>query len=357
VSKNKPARVDPDSASAQPVSVSVLTPPVLLQTYDDVEWERFVLEWVEGATPAYVHLDRIGGSGDKGRDIVAYTGAPNTLCDLDVFQCKHYAHPLMPSDIWRELGKLCVYTHRSDYRVPRHYRIVAPRGVGGSLGDLLTKPDQIRQGLIDNWDAKCRDHITGGKPISLEGPLLDYVRAFDFTILGHVPVNQLLEQHRRTRHWHTRFKRDYPARPAAGNPPEQVQTIELRYVRQLLDAYGQHTSTLIDDVAGLSVHPRLSEHFRGCRTDFFMADGLNRFYRDQFPEGAFEHVKDQVHQGVRNTVLATHANGYVRVCATLAQAAGLPLAQTEYVYCVQPGDKSGLCHHLANDDRVQWVQP
>jgi len=88
-----------------------------------------------------------------------------------------------------------------------------------------------------------------------------------------------------------------------------------------------------------------------------MADSLNRFYRDQFPEGAFEHVKEQVEQGVRNTVLAPHANGYYRVCATLNQAAGLAMAQTEYVYCVQPGDKSGLCHHLANDDKLKWVQP
>ena len=88
-----------------------------------------------------------------------------------------------------------------------------------------------------------------------------------------------------------------------------------------------------------------------------MADGLNRFYRDaQFP-GAFEHVKAQVEQGIRNTVLRPHSNGYHRVCEVLAQAALLPLAKTEYEYCVVPGDKQGICHHLANDDIIKWVQP
>jgi hypothetical protein len=32
----------------------------------------------------------------------------------DVYQCKHYAHPLQPTESYLELGKLCVYTNRGD---------------------------------------------------------------------------------------------------------------------------------------------------------------------------------------------------------------------------------------------------
>src|SRR5689334_21644791 len=106
-------------AAEQPVSPSVLLPPAVLKTYTDRQWEDFVLEWMEGFDPPYVHFDRIGGAGDMGRDIVAYTGAPNTACDLDVYQCKHYGHALQPNEMWVEFGKLCVYTHRKKYRVPR----------------------------------------------------------------------------------------------------------------------------------------------------------------------------------------------------------------------------------------------
>jgi hypothetical protein len=330
---------------------------LVIQTYDDAEWERFVLEWMEGFDPPYHHFDRIGGAGDKGRDIVAYTGAPNTACALDVYQCKHYEHPIQPNEIWCELGKLCVYTHSGDYRLPRRYRVVAPRGVGGKLGDLLARPLDLRGGLIERWDEKCRDKISAAGTFALEGALLEHVKAFDFSIVGYVPVHELLEQHRRTPHWHRRFKRDFPARPAPEDAPEAIQAYEFRYIRQLLDAYADHLRTPVPDVASLTAQPPLTDHLHRSRTDFFMADSLNRFYRDQFPEGAFDHIKKQILDGVIDTTNAPHADGLARVRATVQQAAQLPLARTDYEPYVEPGDKKGVCHHLSNDDKLRWVQP
>lgn len=344
-------------ADSQPVCPSVLTPSVVIQTYDDTEWERFVLECMEGFDPPYVFFDRIGGPGDKGRDIVAYTGQPNTNCDLDVYQCKHYAHPIQPNEIWRELGKLCVYTNRGDYRVPRRYQIVAPQGVGGKLGELLTKPSELRDGLIKTWDARCRDKISVSEVFALEGSLLEYVKSFDFGIVGYVPVNELLKQHRRTASWHHRFKRDYPVRPPADQTPDTVQSYEFRYIRQLFDAYADHLGIPVPDLPSLATKASLVEHFHRSRTDFFMADSLNRFYRDQFPEGAFDHVKKQILDGVIDTTNAPHADAVARVRATVQQAAQLSLASTDYTPYVEPSDKKGVCHHLANDDKLTWVQP
>lgn len=335
----------------------MLTPPQVIQHFNEDDWESFVVEALGGSEPKYARVERRAGAGDKGRDVIAYTKEPPDVAPLDIYQCKAYAKPLGLSDIWTELGKLCVYTQRGDFPVPRFYRFAAPHNVTTPLGNLFDKPDELRKRLIENWTAQCESKVSQGQTFPLTGALKKYVDGFDFGIVHYCPVTTLLDLHKKTPHWHTRFKRDYPQRPAPDVPPTQPQPHEMRYVRQLLDAYGQHAGVTLADVTSLGAHQTLSEHFHGCRTDFFMADGLNRFYRDQFPEGAFEHVKDQVHQGVRNTALAPHANGYHRVCATLTQAAGLALAQTEYVYCVQPGDKSGLCHHLANDDKLKWVQP
>jgi len=338
-----------------PVSASTLMPEQVLQLYSEDDWEQFILEWAEGFDPPYAHIERLGGPGDKGRDVVGYTGELNTDCEMDVYQCKHRPHPLFPGDIWTELGKLCVYTWRGDYRVPRRYQFVAPQGVGTSVHDLLQSPVKLRTQLIAEWDAQCRDKISKKQPFPLEGGLLQHVQIFNFSVVGYIPTSEVLEQHSRTRHWHHRFRRDYPPRPPAQQPPAEVAQNELRYVRQLLDAYADYLDVDLPDVPALQVHPNLANHFVRCRTDFYMAESLNRFYRDQFTEGAFEHVKKQVYDGVVDIATAPYADGYRRVVATVSQAAQVQLAQSEHTYCVEPGDKKGLCHHLANEDTLTWV--
>ena len=52
------------------VCPSTVTPEKLLRLMNDDEWEQFVLEWTEGFAPKYPHVDRIGGAGDKGWDVV-----------------------------------------------------------------------------------------------------------------------------------------------------------------------------------------------------------------------------------------------------------------------------------------------
>lgn len=339
------------------VSPSVLTPAVVIQTYNDDEWEQFALEWATAFDPPYVHLDRVGGAGDKGRDIVAYTGQPSTPCDLDVYQCKHFDHPIQPNEIWRELGKLCLFTHRGSYRMPRRYRIIAPHGVGGSLADLLTQPEQLRDGLVREWDTKCRTKISQSENIPLEDALLKHVQEFNFAIVGYIPVHELLAQHRKTAHWFRRFRREPPTRPPSAPAPADVQPEELRYVTQLLQAYGDNLKVGIPSVASLSAYPDYSSHFQRARTDFFMAESLNRFYRDPFPPGAFDDVKKQVYDGVVETATAGHACGLTRVQETVKAAIQIALAQTDYTPYVQPGDRKGLCHHLANDDKLKWVIP
>jgi hypothetical protein len=343
------------TAATQPVSPSVLTPSFVIQSYDDAEWEKFVGEYVGAAQPPYDFIEAKGGAGDKGRDILAHTVAPPGKGETDIYQCKAYRESLMPSDVWAELGKLCVYTFRGDYPVPRRYRFVAPQGVGTSLGDLIAKPEHLRAGLVANWDRYCKDKISSKESYPLQGALRVHVDSFDLTIVGYVPVSALLEQHRRTPYWHQRFKREYPLRPPRTPPPAALQLQELLYVEQLLAAYGSRLKSPVPDIESLRASPALADHFQRCRVDFFMADSLNRFYRDQFPPGAFDHVMNQVYDGVVNVTKSDYADGLARVDATLRFAVLLTLAQTEYTPYVEPGDKKGICHQLANSDRIRWV--
>ena len=130
-------------ADASEVKVSVnqagLTPVKIIQLDSPKEWEDFISEWAEGFDEPYTQVVDLGGPGDKGRDIVGYLGDPLSDCEWDSYQCKHYDHPLWPTDIYTELGKLCVYTHRGDYTVPRRYRFVAPLSIHGARTDTESK--------------------------------------------------------------------------------------------------------------------------------------------------------------------------------------------------------------------------
>ena len=63
-------------------------------------------KWTDGFDTAYQHVIKLGGPGDKGRDVAGYVGDPQTDCEWHSYQCKHYDHALMPSDVYTELGKL-----------------------------------------------------------------------------------------------------------------------------------------------------------------------------------------------------------------------------------------------------------
>ena len=342
--------------STESVSLSVLTPAQVIQHFTDDEWEDFVLEALSAAEPAYARTERRGGAGDKGRDVIACTAATPDAGPWDLYQCKAYGKAIGLGDIWTELGKLCVFTYCKDYPVPRNYRFAAPHGVTTPLGNVLDKPDEIKSQLINRWKLQCESKISDAQTFPLTGDLKNHVEQFDFSIVHYRPVTELLDLHRKTTHWHVRFRRDFPDRPKPEAPPQVPQPHEMRYVRQLLDAYQQYAGTAFRDPTALESNNSLSEHFHGCRTDFFMADSLNRFYRDARFQGAFDHIKNQIHQGIRNIVLAPHQDGYRRVCATLNQAATLPLAKSDYEYCVEAGDKQGICHHLANDDKLAWIE-
>ena len=114
-------------------------PPISkVKIMEENEFEQFTLEWIYACKSSlYTSVVRIGGAGDKGRDVIGYY-ADGTV---DYYQCKHYKDPLAPSDYYLEFGKLCYYTYKKEIKVPQNYYIVASNDVGRALLDLIEKPD------------------------------------------------------------------------------------------------------------------------------------------------------------------------------------------------------------------------
>lgn len=331
-----------------------LTVRQIIGAYLPAQWEDFIEEWSVSLKPPYVKVEHIGGPGDKGRDVICLLREPCAAGQWDNFQCKHYDHPLMPGDVWSELAKLCYFTWKEAYTLPRRYRLVAPHDVGPKLHFLLSKPLELRTELI-KWWAKEGASDLGPDPVLLEGPLRDYVEAFDFSIVGYTPVNEIIEQHRKTPNWQNRFQQALPPRPDQADVPEQPIPAESIYLGQLLRAYIQAAGRELTwtDVSTLQ---KFSAHLKRSRRAFFRAEELYRFSRDLFPPGAFDRFKRQVYDGVADIVDADHANGFERVVAATAAAGLLNLGNSELIPLVEIGDRHGACHHLANDQVLSWVK-
>jgi hypothetical protein len=332
-------------------------PPIeRVKLFSPAQWEAMVDEWAT-SLPDYGLVERAGGAGDMGCDVIATVDQSDRGGLWDNFQCKHYDHPLAPNDIWVELGKLCYYTHIGAYSAPRAYRFVAPQGVGTKLLNLLKRPEELRSKLIANWSAKCTNQITSTKAVPLEDSLLAHVQVFDFSRVGHLPTMKLLEQHQNTSYFAVRFGLGLPPRATPPAPPTAIANNEMRYVTQLLEAYGDNQKAIYSTPRALTTaHQR---HFQRARESFYCAEALHSFSRDTLPPGAFENLQSQVFDGVIDTAEAHYACGLTRLNATTAQASVLNLTSSALLGRVEINDRKGIVHQLANGDledkQLTWV--
>jgi len=346
--------------SAAPSSAHVHTgvsipKAIRVKNFSPDEWEDFIEEWATSLESPYVKVRRFGGARDCGVDIAGFCTNKGFENTWDNYQCKRYASPLKPSDIWVELGKIIYYSYIGEYTPPRKHYFVASLGVGTTLEKLLNKPTELRKKFKENWDGHCKSKITTTKEIELSGGLLSYTDNFDFTIFTSRSHIELIEAHSHTGFHTVRFGGGLPARPNPDAPPAVPTVSESRYIRQLLDAYGDHIGTPLRDASALVAHIILKNDFQRQRERFYHAEGLRNYARDTVPEGTFDDLQDEVYHGVVDITDAPHPNGYERMKATVRQASTIALTANPLVSATKTQDRQGICHQLANEDRLKWV--
>jgi hypothetical protein len=323
-----------------------------LRLMSDSQWEDFVLEWAHSLKSRYASVERCGGAGDLGRDVIGF-GTDGQTDPWDNFQCKRYDHALQPGDIWLELGKLCYYSAIGEYTFPREYTFVAPLGVGNSLSKLLRNPSELKKQLLAEWDQKCKTKITSTKAVELDATLLAHIQSLDFARIKALSPLTLLEQHRQTPWYVARFGGGLPPRPPLPDVPPTVAASETIYVRALLNAYEDKLKATIATISGIP-QGMLVEHFSRSRQEFYSAEALRQFSKDNVPPGTFDKLLDEVEAGIIDVVQATHPDAYERVLNAVKQAKSLPMMANALVSRVSTMDKGGMCHQLANNEKVKW---
>lgn len=344
------------NASADHVQAGLPIPKVSrVQIFSPDDWEEFVEEWASSLKSEYAMVRRFAGAGDMGVDVACFTDAVGFSAPWDNYQCKRYDHALRPSDIHVEIGKIIYYTWLGEYTVPRRHLFVASRDVGTTAARLLLDPAKLRDSVRQAWEKQCRHEITSTADVALAGPLLVHFDAFDFSIFGFRSVLELIEQHATTRYHSVRFGGGLPTRPAMAGPPTQHGEHESRYIRQLLDAYGDHLGDRLSDVAALVPHDGMHRDFVRQRERFYSAEALRNFSRDTVPDGTFDALQEEVFQGVVDVCEGTHGSGFDRMRATVSQAATVVSTSNPLAPATRVQDRQGICHQLANEDRLEWT--
>jgi hypothetical protein len=346
-------------ANASQVSVGAPVHPLQrLQIMDEDAWEEFILEWVDSLRQIYTDVHHCGGGRDLGRDVIGFKAGVNPLSPWDNYQCKHYARGLGIADVVAEVGKLLYHASQGEFSLPDGYFFVAPQGPSTALLKALQK-GTLKQELLDRWDKECRSKIAKGKSIAL-ATVQETIDAFEFSRVSVVPPLRIIEGHRKTTHYVGRFGGGLPDRTMPiPKPPAIVQDNEHIYIKKLLDAYADEKKTPFATIAALQADaPKLAKHLDRSREQFFSAESLRTFSRDNVPQGTFESLQTEVFDGVQEVYEdESHSSGYHRVVKTIQKARDIAITGNPLIGVMHTNDRAGICHQLANDYKMTWVHP
>lgn len=326
-----------------------------IKAYDDKEFELFIREWVVSLQDKY-QVRGFGGAGDKGRDVIAKDRHGNFY----YYQCKHYNHPLSPSDIYTELGKLVYYTYNKEIPLPCAYYIMAPHDIGAQLNELIDNPRTINDRLIEKWEKYCQTKICS-KSIALTPPLENYIINFNFGIIKTKSMSEVIEEHKRTAFYAFRFGGGLTIkRERTHTIPNSTQGNELCYIKKILQAIAEKEGVpeiTLEDLKNYYI--RYDKVITIQRERFFSAENLKVFAKKHLLSDVyFEDLKEDIYYGICDYMERSFDNGYERMNVVLSNVATIDLNHNLLVKydLVFPQDRQGICHHLSNErEDIIWT--
>ena len=353
------------SAGVQPSALTVLPhtlrmapmppPKKIVPFYEPDEFEEFVKEWVPALDAKYILVERHGGSGDHGVDVAGYKSPQKLQGDWHNYQCKRYSSALTWATAVQEMRKMFVAAAAGHFKVPTRYVFVAPV-ISRSLPRQLSNADATRDRFLLEL-ATAREKFVTDLTDEQREAVKDLAAATEFSLFECVDLDEMLELHKTTPHWIERFPHAPLTRgPQALVPPEQHGEVETRYVQHLLDVYREKYPDVISNLEQVAGVARADEHLKRQREAFYAAESLRVFARDATAPGYFERLMDDVYDIVIEVAECTYRDGWERHAKVTTAAGSVQLTPTILTPWVQPNARRGVCHHLANEDRLIWCR-
>jgi hypothetical protein len=330
-----------------------LPPKQRIYFYSSGEWEQFILEWAHLLNDPYVAVKQFGGANDHGIDVAAMLSDQGLEGEWDCYQCKHYEQALTPALARAEIVKIFRGVIDGHYVMPRRYRFLAPRGCGAALTRQLSTPSKLKDTFLD--EVEQGKALVNGLDHSYVRAIRDFAEKADFSIFDSEDIDEVIQRHKRHPHHVPRFGGPLPARPRPESPPTEPSSTENRYVEQLMEVYSEKYG--VDFTPEIAVsHESIASHYPRQREAFYSAEALRVFARDSVPSGTFESLQKEVYDGVVEVYERDNIAGYERLSQVLQAAVGAQITSNALISVTEVLDRKGICHQLANEDRLTWVR-
>lgn len=335
------------------VSGPTLLPRQYIAFFSPNDWETFVYEWAR-ELDGYFQVQIPGGSGDRGLDVVGLLSEEGTDGEWDCFQCKHYNRALKPGDAYPEMYKVISGVADEVYALPRRYRFLAPHGCGPTLVRLLSAPSKLREGFLGWMEGTTSPlhRVDAAKQSRIRNTALEV----DYSLFKAEDLEDVVAVHRRSPNHVLRFGTQPITRPRelARTPSEVDLSREAVYVKKLVEVYNERHGTAWKNEAEIADSSSRA-HFNRAREAFFSAEDLLGSARDQVPAVVFSDLQQDIYDGVVDVEQMEHPNGMSRLSKVTEKALSVPLDSSPLIRIIRPRDRTGLCHQLANDDRLNWI--
>jgi hypothetical protein len=259
------------------------------------------LEWVDYLRNKHVYTEvhRCGNKGDMGTDVIGFKGPIGPTTPWDNYQCKHNYRYLSVANAAKELGKLCYYIAQGEFTTPDRYVFVTPKGPSTDLLKCLQQ-HKLKDEVCARWDKEVAPGITKTNVITLTPVIKAVLDAYDIATISVASPAKIIDDHQHTRYFVLRFGGGLPSRalpipkPRAGFQPH-----ESVYIKKLFDAYEDEKKKPFPTIDTLNQQaPELGDHLHRSREQFFRAESLRTFSRDNVHKGIFELLQDELHDGI-----------------------------------------------------------
>lgn len=332
-----------------------------LAQFSAEEFERFTLEWATDYLAKQRHVFEIqsrGGAGDKGRDVIVWLDSTEkTPRRWHLYQCKHYDAKLGLPKAGIEIAKVLYYTHIGDYTTPERYFFVTHKGLTSPFQDLLDNPKTLKAEIISTWN-NYADSITSKQTIKLSDELRQHIDNFDFSIFRAKQPHDLLAEHAQTKFHLTVFGAPLVNRPPPPSPPSTVAANEARYIEQLYQVIGADLGIDVSNAVDFKHSSYHAKIFERSRLTFYSAEGLKELARDQMADQQFfDSLLNEFCDGLVYVYTEPKGTPLERLKRTVQAAQSMQLGAHPLEPHVNGKDREGMCHQMANEDRLNWCKP
>lgn len=351
-----------------------LTAKDVISHYSPDDWEELIERWVykkyssnsesESVEAGEYQIEKFAGKNDRGVDIAVFKktddGKVGFQGDWYCFQAKHYTNALTFADVFPEIFKMIRHVHAGHYVVPKEHYFVASNGFTTDTLNQLNDSEKLKAAFIEairpegNKSPLAYAKKQGSKICEA---VLETAKSIDFSIFKTMSRQSLVSEEETTTFYISREQSELPERDYDVKPEVALKADEYVYIKKLLDIYYEDNPPTPSPFCLGDVPSKKQGHFGRQREYFYSAEALRKFAEDSVPSGTYDALKQDILVDVTETAEDDHDDGMKRLRAVQDKASNTPLAQHGVINSrILPADRLGICHQLANEDKLTWVE-